>query len=66
MKREGGAEPESLLLRGYQGLIERAQTMDAAERSFIPLAAGWIADYYASSGHMDKAAEWREKTSSSK
>jgi hypothetical protein len=59
-------EAESLLLGGYEGVAQRRKTMDGQQRVLIPLAAGWIVDFYAASGRPDKAAEWREKTVASK
>jgi tetratricopeptide (TPR) repeat protein len=50
---------EDLLVNGYQGLVERRTKMDGHQRVFIPLAAAWLADYYAASGRVDKAAELR-------
>jgi non-specific serine/threonine protein kinase/serine/threonine-protein kinase len=50
---------EDLLVRGYQGLVERKTKMDGHQRVFIPLAAAWLADYYTASGRVDKAAELR-------
>ena len=54
----------SLLLEGYQGMVERQDLID--ERQIIRLAAGWLADYYTSAGELAKAGEWRSKAEPSK
>jgi tetratricopeptide (TPR) repeat protein len=57
--RTGAGDPEHFLLTGYDGMVQNKNVMDAVERLFINLAAGWIADREAASGR--NAAEWRGK-----
>jgi serine/threonine protein kinase/tetratricopeptide (TPR) repeat protein len=55
------AEAESLLLSGYQGMLQRKTTIPWDRRPALNYGAEWILQLYESWGKADKAAEWREK-----
>jgi serine/threonine protein kinase len=55
------AEAESLLLSGYQGMLQRKTTIPWERQSALDYTAGWIIQLYESWGKPEKAVEWREK-----
>jgi tetratricopeptide (TPR) repeat protein len=58
------SEAESHLLKGYQGLLERKDSITADARYYIEYAAKWTAEMYAAWGKPAKAAEWRLRAQS--
>jgi hypothetical protein len=55
------AEAESLLLSGYQGMLQRKTTIPWERRPALNDTAEWIVQLYEGSGKPEKAVEWREK-----
>jgi serine/threonine protein kinase len=55
------AEAESLLLSGYQGMLQRITTIPWERRVAINYGAEWIRQLYETWGKPEKAAEWRQK-----
>jgi len=55
------AEAESLLLSGYQGMLQREATIPAYERVELERAGKSIVQLYQHWGKLHKAAEWRGK-----
>jgi eukaryotic-like serine/threonine-protein kinase len=58
-KKYAAAEP--LLLSGYQGLVRRAATIPAADKSVVELAEDWIVKLYRDWGKPEEAARWRAR-----
>jgi len=55
------ADAESLLLSGYNGMLQREPTMSMPDRENVTEAAGRIVTLYQAWGKQEKAAEWRLK-----
>jgi len=54
-------DAESLLLSGYQGMLQRKTTIPWERQPALNYGAEWILQLYESWGKPDKAVEWREK-----
>ncbi|HYM07628.1 MAG TPA: serine/threonine-protein kinase [Terriglobales bacterium] len=52
---------EPLLLSGYEGLIERRDSIAYGNRSVLEKARGRIGELYEAWGKSEQAAEWRDK-----
>jgi eukaryotic-like serine/threonine-protein kinase len=57
------AEAEPLLVSGYEGMRQRADTVPVYNRSQLEQAGKWIVQLYQDWGQPEKAAEWRAKLS---
>jgi len=55
------AEAETLLLSGYDGLLNRKSTIPTASRFKLNEAGEQIVELYQDWGMLEKAAEWRDK-----
>jgi eukaryotic-like serine/threonine-protein kinase len=60
------AEAEPLLLRGYQGMLQRKERIKAADRYYLERAREWIFELYQAWGKPGKAAEWRQQIKQTK
>ena len=58
-KKYAAAEP--LLLQGYQGIEERAQTIPAQDKKCSSEALDHLVQLYSSWGKKEKAEQWRKK-----
>ena len=50
-------------LAGYQGMVQRAESVPFKKRTAIPEAREQLVNLYEAWGKPEKAAEWRDKTS---
>jgi serine/threonine protein kinase/tetratricopeptide (TPR) repeat protein len=57
-------EAEPLLLEGYQGMVVRKELIGVQDWYHLDRAREWIVQLYQAWGKSDKAAEWRNKKSS--
>src|SRR5262249_58977472 len=55
----GDAEP--LLVRGYEGLKERAAKIPLEEQGYLTSSLGRLMDLYVAWGKPDEAAGWRKE-----
>jgi tetratricopeptide (TPR) repeat protein len=58
------AEAEPLLLEGYQGMVVRKERIGVQDWYHLDRAGEWIVQLYQGWGKSEKAAEWRNKKSS--
>ena len=54
-------EAEPLLLKGYQGMLERKERMAVPDWYHLDRAREWIVQLYQAWGKPEKATEWRKK-----
>jgi len=55
------SQAEPLLLSGYEGMLQREDTIPADSQFRLAQAGKWIVQLYQDWGRPDEAAEWREK-----
>lgn len=55
------AEAESLLLSGYQGMLQRQTAIPFERRPALSYGAWWIVQLYEAWGRPEKVGQWREK-----
>jgi eukaryotic-like serine/threonine-protein kinase len=55
------AEAESLLVSGYQGMIQREASIPLEDRAVLSEAGQRIVQLYENWGQLEKATEWRER-----
>ena len=55
------AQAESLLLSGYEGMIQRESTIPNTRRNVLEDGGNWIVRLYQDWGKPEKAAEWRDR-----
>ena len=59
--QEKYSDAESLLLSGYDGMMQQHATISAGNRSSLEEAMQWIVELYQDWGKPEKAAEWRQR-----
>ena len=57
------AEAEPLLISGYEGLMQRQNSIPAENRPVLEGVGNWIVQIYQSQGEPERAVEWRDRLS---
>jgi len=60
------SDAEELLLSGYQGMLERQDTLPASERGALERAGKSIVQLYQDWGKLEQAARWRTRLGAAK
>jgi serine/threonine protein kinase/tetratricopeptide (TPR) repeat protein len=61
MKQGRSAEAEPPLVSGYEGMKQREAMMRTSDRFFLKRALQNLSQLYETTGHADRAAEWKKK-----